>query len=117
VPDQIPFEDDRVKAFRSQANRNVALLIKRRARAYAGRPRRLDNVYPDLSEAAPEDMIAVATALLSLERSRPKRWFGFGAEVHALNERAILLLGRARRKYAWRTASQPPDGLGAKSTA
>jgi hypothetical protein len=69
----MPFEDDRVKAFRSQANRNVALLTKMRARAYAGHPQRLDSVYPDLSEASPDDMIAVAVDLLSHERSRPKR--------------------------------------------
>jgi hypothetical protein len=107
----MPFGDDGVKAFRSQANRNVAFLTKLRARAYAGSPDRLDSVSPALSEASPDYMIAVAAALLSQERIRSKRWFGFGAEVQALNARAIFLLGRARRKSAGRAKSQEPDGL------
>jgi hypothetical protein len=87
--------------FRSQAHRVAASLTKLRARAYARHPERLDIICRDLSKASPDDMIAFAARLLCRERKAPRRWFGFGGEVQALNARAIFLLGRARRRGAF----------------
>jgi len=78
----------------------VAALVKRRARALARDPATLDSVLPGLSGARPQAMITIARRLLDAERQRPQRWFGFGGEVRALNAKALLLLGRARRRAA-----------------
>jgi hypothetical protein len=75
-------------------------MIKIRARTYAARPRDLDAIAPRLSAAAPETLIEVGAALLRAEAGAPRRWFGFGGEVAATNARAILLLGRALRRFA-----------------
>ncbi len=88
------------EAFESVARTAVAALVKRRARALAQNPASLDGVLPGLSIALPETMIAVARKILDGERQRPQRWFGFGGEVRALNAKAVLLLGRARRRTA-----------------
>ncbi|SFK67141.1 hypothetical protein [Methylocapsa palsarum] len=98
MPDPIFLDRECAKAFRPEANRAVAALTKLRARAYARRPESLDSVCMDLSRASPDDMIAVATRLLARERDGSRRWFGFGGEIQALNARAIILLGRVRRK-------------------
>ena len=45
----------------------------------------LENVFPGLSAAAPETIIAVAKHLIAAERNAPRRWFGFGGEVPILN--------------------------------
>lgn len=86
------------EALDSIARSAVAALVKRRARALAQDPATLDAIVPGLSGALPETMIAVARQALDLERQRPRRWFGFGGEVRALNAKAVLLLGRARRR-------------------
>jgi hypothetical protein len=86
--------------FGSIARSAVAALVKRRARALARDPATLDSVLPGLSRALPEDMIAIARLVLDCERQRPQRWFGFGGEVRALNAKAVLLLGRLRRRAA-----------------
>jgi hypothetical protein len=88
------------EAFDRIARTAVAALVKRRARALAQDPATLDAVVPGLSCALPEAMIAIAQRALELERERPQRWFGFGGEVRALNAKALLLLGRARRRVA-----------------
>ncbi len=75
-------------------------MIKRRARAYARRPRELDTVAPGLSAAAPDTLIAAGADLLRFEAAAPRRWFGFGAEAPALNARALMLLGRTLRRLA-----------------
>jgi hypothetical protein len=85
-------------ALRAQARRTAVDLIKDRARAYAKRPKSLENVIPGLSAAAPETIIAVAKHLIALERNAPRRWFGFGGEVPILNAKAILLSARALRR-------------------
>ncbi len=85
-------------AFDSIARSAVAALVKRRARALARDPASLDHVLPGLSCALPETLIAVARQSLDAERRNPQRWFGFGGEVRALNAKALLLLGRARRR-------------------
>lgn len=75
----------------------VAALVKRRARALARNPATLDTILPGLSGTGPDTMIEIARRLLDRERQKPQRWFGFGGEVRALNAKAMLLLGRARR--------------------
>ncbi len=85
-------------AFESIARAAVATLVKRRARALAQNPASLDSVLPGLSCALPDALIAVARKILDVERQSPQRWFGFGGEVRALNAKALLLLGRARRR-------------------
>jgi hypothetical protein len=75
----------------------VAALVKQRARALSRNPAALDAILPGLSGTGPEAMIEIARRLLDGERQRRQRWFGFGGEVRALNAKAVLLLGRARR--------------------
>ncbi|MGH6821415.1 MAG: hypothetical protein ACREDU_11215, partial [Methylocella sp.] len=65
-------------ALRAQATRTALELIKDRARAYVMCPMTLENVFPGLSAAAPETVIAVAKHLIAAERNVPRRWFGFG---------------------------------------
>ena len=60
---------------RAQATRTAVDLIKDRARAYAKRPMTLENVFPGLSAATPETIIAVAKHLIAAERNAPRRWF------------------------------------------
>lgn len=86
--------------FESIARSAAAALVKHRARALAQSPASLDSFSPGLSCALPEMMIAVARKLLDSERQSAQRWFGFGGEVRALNAKALLLLGRARRRAA-----------------
>ncbi len=85
-------------ALRAQARRTAARMVKCRARDYARRPMALETLYPGLAAAKPEALIAVAEHLLEIERQNPRRWFGFGGEVKALNAKAALLLGRALRR-------------------
>jgi hypothetical protein len=60
----------------------------------------LENVFPGLAAATPETMVAVAKQLIETERQAPRRWFGCGGEVPILNAKAVLLLARARRRWA-----------------
>ncbi|MCI0601141.1 MAG: hypothetical protein L0Y60_16815 [Beijerinckiaceae bacterium] len=85
-------------ALRAQAARTAVGVIKQRARVYARRPMSLESVFPGLSAAAPETIIAVAKHLIVTEREAPRRWLGFGGEVSLLNAKAVLLLGRALRR-------------------
>ncbi len=89
---------DAVEAIAAQARRTAAYMVKCRARDYARRPIRLETLYPGLAAAKPEALIAIAEHLLEIERQNPRRWFGFGGEVKALNAKAALLLGRAMRR-------------------
>jgi hypothetical protein len=91
-------------ALRAQATCTAVDLIKERARAYAKRPMTLENVFPGLSAAAPETIIAVAKNLIATERNAPRRWFGFGGEVPILNAKAVLLSARALRRDEGRRA-------------
>jgi hypothetical protein len=95
TPSPDPFSPE---AFDRGARTAVAALVKHRARALAHDPSRLDGIRPGLSGALPETMIAIARSLLDGERNAAQRWFGFGGEVRALNAKALLLLGRARRR-------------------
>jgi hypothetical protein len=89
---------DAAEALRAQARRTAAHMVKGRARDYARRPMQLEILYPGLAVADPKTLIAVATHLLGKEREEPRRWFGFGGEVSALNAKAALLLGRTLRR-------------------
>ncbi|WP_219322894.1 hypothetical protein [Methylovirgula sp. HY1] len=60
----------------------------------------LESLYPGLASAPPATLIAIAEHLLETERRAPRRWFGFGGEITAINAKAALLYGRARRR-AW----------------
>jgi hypothetical protein len=91
-------------ALRAQATRTAVDLIKDRARAYAKRPMTLENIFPGLSAAAPETIIAVAKHLIAAESNAPRRWFGFGGEVPILNAKAVLLSARALRRDERRRA-------------
>jgi hypothetical protein len=91
-------------ALRAQATRTAVALIKDRARAYAKRPVTLENVFPGLSAAAPETIIAVTKYLIAAERNAPRRWFGFGGEVTILDAKAVLLSARALRRDKRRQA-------------
>jgi hypothetical protein len=93
----------------AQARRTAAHMVKCRARDYARRPMTLEILYPGLAAARPDTLIAVAEHLLDIERKNPRRWFGFGGEVKALNAKAALLLGRALRRAGIRSGSKGPD--------
>ena len=95
---------DPAEALRAQARRTAAYMLKCRAREYARRPMQLEILYPGLAAAEPSVLIAVAAHLVENERKNPRRWFGFGGEVGALNAKAALLLGRTLRR---RAAAQP----------
>lgn len=95
---------DPAEALRAQARRTAAYMLKCRAREYARRPTQLEILYPGLAAAEPAVLIAVAAHLVANERKNPRRWFGFGGEVGALNAKAALLLGRTLRR---RAAAQP----------
>jgi hypothetical protein len=96
------------QALQSAAARTVVRLVKRRARVYADGREQLDHLSPGLSEASPSALIKIAEDLLAKERSAPRRWFGFGSEVAALNARALILLGRTRRRYPFDLNDQRP---------
>lgn len=76
----------------------AARLVKDRARRFARNPLTLDSVFPGLANADPGTMIDVGLYLLAGEKKNPRRWFGFGGEVPAMNAKAVILLGRARRR-------------------
>jgi hypothetical protein len=91
---------DPAEAIRAQARRTAAHMVKARARDYARRPMQMEILYPGLAAAAPAVLIAIATHLIVTERANPRRWFGFGGEISALNAKAALLLGRTLRRRA-----------------
>jgi len=97
-----PEPHDAAYALDAQARRTAAHMVKCRARDYARRPMALENLYPGLAAARPETLVAVAEHLLEVERKNPRRWFGFGGEIKALNAKAALLLGRALRRAGHR---------------
>lgn len=63
--------DDPADAVQAQARRTAAYMVKSRARDYARRPMRLEILYPGLAAAEAKTLIAVATHLLSSERTKP----------------------------------------------
>jgi hypothetical protein len=64
-------------AFRAQATRTVAFLVKHKASAYAKHPMMLETIFPRLAAADPETLIAMAKQLIDTESHAPRRWFGF----------------------------------------
>src|SRR5580704_2622508 len=104
MPNRPPARANVDAALRAQVTRTAVDLIKHRARAYATRPMTLENVFPGLSAAASETIIAVAKNLIAAERNAPRRWFGFGGEVPILNAKAVLLSARALRRDEGRRA-------------
>ena len=108
MPNRTPARANVEAALRAQATRTavdlIVDLIKDRARAYVKRPMTLKNVFPGLSAAAPETIIAAAKNLIAAERNAPRRWFGFGGEVPILNAKAVLLSARALRRDEGRRA-------------
>ena len=87
MPNRPPARANVEAALRAQATRTAVDLIKDRARAYAKRPMTLENVFPGLSAAAPETIIAVAKHLIAAERNAPRRWFGFGGKSQSSTPR------------------------------
>ena len=86
--------------FASAAIRVAAHMIKSHARQYARRPLALEALYPGLSHARPEKIMAVAAHLIEAESLTPRRWSGFGGEVNLINAKAAALLGRALRRQS-----------------
>jgi hypothetical protein len=104
MPNRPPARANVEAALRAQATRTAVDLIKERARAYAKRPMALENVFPGLSAAGPETVVAVAKHLIAAERNAPRRWLGFGGGVPILNAKAVLLSARALRRDEGRRA-------------
>jgi hypothetical protein len=111
MPNRPPARANVNAAIRARATRTAIDLIKDRARAYAKRPMTLENVFPGLSAAAPETIIAVTKHLIATERHAPRRWFGFGGEVPILNAKAVLLSARALRRDEGRRARKRAHDL------
>ncbi|MGD0635976.1 MAG: hypothetical protein ABSA13_17305 [Beijerinckiaceae bacterium] len=84
--------------FAAAAARTAAHMIKSRARHYLRRPPALEALYPGLSHAGPQKMIAISAHLIERESLSPRRWFGFGGEVNLINAKAAGLLGRVMRR-------------------
>lgn len=99
-PVATPPPDDLLETLMQGAARCAIHRIKGRARLYAKRPAALEPLYPGLSCAPPQTLIAVAEHLVDRERRSPRRWFGFGGEVSLINAKAALLLGRTQRRFA-----------------
>ena len=95
MPNHIHAQANIEDILRAQAVRTTVALIKKRARVYAKSPMLLETVYPGLSAATPETVIAVARHLIMSERDLPRRWFGAGGEISLMNAKAVLLYGRA----------------------
>ena len=95
MPDR---SSERQLALQSAAVRSIAHQVKKRARLYASHPFGLESLYPGLSSASSETLLAIAAHLVERETRSQRRWFGFGGEVTLLNAKAALLLGRARRR-------------------
>ena len=106
MPNRTPIQVNAETALRAQATRTAVALIKHRARSYAKQPMTLENVFPGLSAAAPETIIAVAKHLIATERHAQCRWFGFGGEVAILNAKAVLLFARVLRAAGERPRPQ-----------
>jgi hypothetical protein len=70
---QVSFPVNIEAAFRAQATRTVAFLVKHRARAYAKHPMMLETISPGLAAAAPETVIAMAKQLIETERQGMSR--------------------------------------------
>jgi hypothetical protein len=87
----------------------AARLVKDRARRFAVNPLTLEAIFPGLANADPDTMIDVGLYLLAGEKKNPRRWFGFGGEVPALNAKAVVLLGRARRRLERRSFNHFPQ--------
>jgi len=92
--------------FAAAAARAAAHMIKSRARQYLRRPLTLEALYPGLSHADPQKLIAISAHLIERESRSPRRWFAFGGEVNLVNAKAAHLAGRALRRQAAAPASQ-----------
>jgi hypothetical protein len=94
---------DRVMAaialeMQAKARCSVASIIKARARQLMRQPMQLDVIAPKLATASPVELIAIGLKILSGEMQNPRRFFGFGGEIPALNAKAVILLGRYQRR-------------------
>ena len=87
----------------AKARRAVASIIKARARQFMRQPMQLEAIEPELATAAPNKLIETGFKILSHEMRSPRRLFGFGGEIPALNAKAVILLGRYQR---WLEARQ-----------
>jgi hypothetical protein len=96
----------RADPFAAAATRATAHMIKSRARHYLRRPLSLEVLYPGLSHAGPQKLIAIAAHLIERESRSPRRWFAFGGEVNLVNAKAAYLLGRVLRRQAAALASK-----------
>lgn len=88
----------------AKARRSAIVAIKRRARVYLVHPERLDALVPGLWCASPECLIKTGRTMLENELRFPRRHFGFGGEVQAINAKALILYGRYGRRWWARLA-------------
>ena len=93
-------------SFDVAARKVTSHIVKARARHYMRRPGALEALYPGLSMAPAETLIAITEHLVERERQSPRRWFGFGGEVSLTNAQAALLLGRVLRYQERRLAGR-----------
>ena len=75
-------EDVTLEILRAQARRSVAHQRKRRARAFAEPPMRLENLCSGLAAAPPTTLITIAKHLLGTERYAPLVRLWRGSESH-----------------------------------
>lgn len=87
----------------SCARKTAAREIKNRARLMLVSDEQVEKTLYSLDAhfafQTPELLIRSALAALERERNSPRRHFGFGAEVPAINARAALLVGRFWRRH------------------
>lgn len=91
--------DRAISEIQSRARRTAAYMTKVRARRYRDQPMQMETVMPGLASACGNRLIAAGHHFLEFERKTPVRHFGFGGEVGAVNAKAIILLGRYRRRF------------------
>jgi hypothetical protein len=89
---------DPTEALHARARRTAAYMLKPRARLCAS----ADAIGDSLSGARRSRAGCLDRRrgyLLENERKNPRRWFGLGGEIGALNAKAALLLGRTLRRH------------------
>jgi hypothetical protein len=90
---------------RSQAATTAAWMLKRRARDYTTRPAQLEILYPGLACVEPDRMIAIGEALRRNEAQIQRHSGQIDLyQVKAINAKAVVLLGRYRRRFTSRLA-------------
>lgn len=88
----------------TRARQAVSSAVKTRARVYLDNPERRDTVAIGLWFAAPECLIATGRTVLNNAARFPRHLYGFGAEVEAINGKALIVVGRYERRRLYLAA-------------